>query len=81
MDIELARTKIKKVKEEHESQLLSLPGVVGVGISEVIDRQGRRQFCIRIYVERYDDEILRHLPRDIEGFLTDIKEVGKPQLL
>lgn len=81
MNIELAREKIKKVKAKYESQLLALPGVVGVGISETVDNLGRRQPCIRIYVEGCDEETLRHIPKDIEGFLTDIREVGKVRLL
>ncbi len=81
MDLESARARIKKVKEEYESQLLALPGVVGVGISEITDQWGRPQPCIRIYVENLDEETLRPLPKDIEGFPTDIKEVGVPRLL
>jgi hypothetical protein len=81
MGIEHAKARIRKVKEDHESQLLALPGVIGVGIGEITDRQGRRQPCIRIYVEKRDDETLHRLPKSIEEFLTDIREVGKPQLL
>lgn len=81
MGIESAKARIKKVKKEHEPQLLTLPGVVGVGISEITDKWGRRNPCIRIYVEKRDDKTLCRLPKDIEGFLTDIREVGKPRLL
>ena len=80
MSLEPAKAKIKEVKENYESQLLSLPGVVGVGISEISDSWGKCQPCIRIYVDKRDDETLRRLPKDIEGFLIDIKEVGKPRL-
>ena len=78
MSAELANLRIKKIKNDWEPKLLALPGVVGVGISETIDKGGRRQPCIRIYVEKRDDETLQHLPEEIEGFLTDIKEVVAP---
>ena len=71
-------SKLKEVKEKHESRLLSMPGVVGVGIGQ---KGGGGQSCIRIYVDRKDEDIVRRLPKRIKGFPTDVVEVGSPGLL
>lgn len=81
MAIEPVEHRIREVKKRHEAALLATPGVVGVGISEIRDGYGRRHLCIRIYVEMRDEAILRGLPKEIEGFATDIKAVGRSRLL
>lgn len=81
MGIETVNARIKKVKQDYEAKLLSIPGVVGVGTGEITEGLEGRQPCIRIYVEKRDEETLSRLPKVIGGFPTDIIEVGKPRLL
>jgi len=52
---------VKAVKRKHEERLMSLPGVVGVGIGR---KEGRD--CICVYVTDDNPKILAALPRTLE---------------
>ncbi|MEE9277404.1 MAG: hypothetical protein V3V06_03240 [Dehalococcoidia bacterium] len=80
MAVEFPESRIREIKERHEPELLAAPGVVGVGIGELRGPSGQVRLCIRIYVEKRDEETLRGLPASIEGIPTGIEEVGKPSL-
>ncbi|HZO86945.1 MAG TPA: hypothetical protein VFB38_01300 [Chthonomonadaceae bacterium] len=53
----------REVKRRHAAQLLSKPGVVGVGVEQ--DPTG--QYVLAIYLNTDDPEIRRDLPQQIEG--------------
>ena len=59
------------VKERHESYLMSLPSVVGVGIG---DCDGKP--CIKVYVEESTSELQRQIPKQLEGFEVEIEVTG-----
>jgi hypothetical protein len=52
------------VKRRHSTELLSKPGVSGVGVEK--DEAG--QFVIVVYVDTDHPAVQKHLPKDIEGF-------------
>lgn len=51
------------VKDRHSMRLLSMPGVVGVGVGR--DEGG--QFVLTLHVETDDPDVLGGLPRHVEG--------------
>ena len=58
---------VKAVKRKHEARLMSLPGVVGVGIGR---KEGRD--CICLYVKDDDPKIWAALPRTLEEIPVEI---------
>jgi hypothetical protein len=62
------------VKERHEAWLLRLPGVVGVGIGNCDARP-----CLKIYMKQRTPESERRIPRQLDGFKTDIEVSGPIQ--
>jgi len=59
--------RVKAVKRKHEARLMSMPGVVGVGIGR---SEGRD--CICIYVKDDDPRILAALPRALEEIPVEV---------
>src|SRR5207245_1414167 len=59
--------RVKTVKRKHEARLMSMPGVVGVGIGR---KEGRD--CICIYVKDDDPRILAALPRALEEIPVEV---------
>ena len=62
---------IKEAKQRHESQLMQLPGVVGVGLGKHEERD-----VIVILVSELNRKLERRLPTSIEGFEVRIQESG-----
>ena len=58
---------VKAVKRKHEGRLMSLQGVVGVGIGR---KEGRD--CICVYVTDDNPKILAALPRTLEEIPVEI---------
>src|SRR5262245_12165295 len=65
---ELPRSDILAVKERHESQLLSIPNVVGVGVGAC-----NGEPCIKVFVAERTAELERQIPRELEGYRVDIE--------
>jgi len=63
---------ILKVKKKHESFLLSLPGVVSVGIGQ--DPDGKPLIVVGLDKPRPETE--KKLPRELESFPVQVKVVG-----
>ena len=61
-----------EVKRRHEAELMSIPGVVGVGVG-----QCEGQACIKVLVERETPELAGAVPNDLEGIRVDLEEIGK----
>ena len=64
-----------QVKERHEQALLSIQGVVGVGVghSDVVPGQA----AIAVFVERDTAELRQVLPAQLDGIPLKITETGK----
>ncbi len=64
-----------QVKSRHEQTIMSIPGVVGVGVG--LSQKARTQGVIQVYVKKSIDEIIRNLPNQIEGIPVEIIETGE----
>ena len=62
---------VAEVKRRHESRLMKMRGVVGVGIGR---KDGRD--CIRIYVEKENPSVLAALPQALDEIPVEIVVAG-----
>ena len=63
---------IVQVLNEHADQLMSIPGVSGVGIGDC-----RGSPCIKIFVVKATPSVTRHLPTRLDGYEVVIEETGE----
>ncbi|WP_202985832.1 hypothetical protein [Nostoc sp. UIC 10630] len=68
------RQTIEQVKEQYESDLLRINGVVGVGISEYEDKP-----CIKVYLENESLNVQKQIPKQLNGFKVDTQVTGSIQ--
>jgi hypothetical protein len=66
---------VRKVKIRHEAQLMSVPGVVGVGIGQSEKLPG--QAAIEIYVKEPASAMRSQLPSSLDGIEVKIVETGE----
>ncbi|MBU7585890.1 MAG: hypothetical protein KAF91_23940 [Nostoc sp. TH1S01] len=64
-------TTIEQVKEQYESDLLRIDGVVGVGISECEDKP-----CIKVYLDNESPNLKKQIPKQLDGFKVDTQVTG-----
>lgn len=62
---------IYTVQADHEEDLMSLPGVVGMAIGEC-----EEELCLKVYVEQLTSDLKSKIPDEIEGYKVDIEESG-----
>ncbi len=67
---------IELVKEQHESELMAVKGVVGVGISRC---EGKP--CIKVYLANESPNLRKQIPTQLEGFKVDTKVTGNIEAL
>jgi hypothetical protein len=63
---------IESVLKEHGNRLMSLPGVMGIAQGQL-----RQKPCIKVYVARKTDELLRQIPSTLEGYTVSVEESGE----
>jgi hypothetical protein len=66
------RSPADEVKQRHEAELMSIPGVVGVGLG-----QCDGQACIKVLVERETPEVAETVPTNLEGVRVVLEEIGQ----
>lgn len=66
---------VTRVKERHENRLLSIPGVIGLGVG-ISDRVAG-QPVIEIYVKQVTDALRASLPTALDGVQVKIVETGE----
>lgn len=71
----MASKDIGEVQAKYEAQLMSLPGVVGVGVSECAGKP-----CLKVLVDRKTPELERQIPSELEGFKVELEESGPLQI-
>ncbi|MDP3955406.1 MAG: hypothetical protein Q8Q15_03535 [bacterium] len=65
-----------QVKERHEDLIMSIPGVVGIGVGLTSDTP--REPLIEVDVIRLTDEVQRMVPTRLEGIRVEVVETGEP---
>ncbi|AEA47435.1 hypothetical protein [Archaeoglobus veneficus] len=68
---------IDDIRSKYEEELLSIEGVVGVGIGEAADKKP----CIKVYVVKIDEKLKKTIPSELEGFPVELEEVGEIKAL
>ncbi len=74
---EMEKTSIEDVISRYEDQLMSIEGVVGVGIGETSTGEP----CIKVYVIEKTPELEEVIPKELEGYTVEIEEVGEVKAL
>lgn len=67
----MPRRNIREVLKRHTDSLMSIPGVVGTAQGEC---EGKP--CIKVFVTKKTEEIMRQIPSAIEGYAVRIEESG-----
>ena len=65
---------INAVLEDHQAELMALPGVVGVCISLLEDRKTE---CIKVLLARQDRNLQKRIPRMLEGYRVVTEVTGE----
>ncbi len=68
----MPRRNIEEVLKRHTSELMGVPGVVGLAEGRL---QGKP--CIKVFVVDKNRETLKQLPATIEGYPLEVEESGK----
>jgi len=68
----MASKTIEQVLKEHTEELMSLPGVVGVGQGLCDD-----QDCIKVFVAKMTPELKQKIPNELAGYQVDIEVTGE----
>lgn len=67
---------IEQIKEKYTSELMAIPGVVGVGIGEC---EGNP--CIKVFLENDSSDLKAKIPAQLDGFKVDIEVTGPIEAL
>lgn len=65
---------INAVLEDHQAELMALPGVVGVCISLLEDQKTE---CIRVLLARKDRKIEKRVPKTLDGYQVVTEVTGE----
>ncbi len=69
----MTRKDINAVLKDHEKELLTIPGVVGVYIGLLPDD---KTLCLKVMVVKESEDLKRRIPKSIEGYPVLIEESG-----
>lgn len=67
---------LDRVKERYEDQLMSIEGVVGVGVG-TCDTQS----CIKVLVLEKSPKLMEAIPKELEGIKVSIEETNQIRIL
>jgi len=73
----MAKPSITDAKNIFEEQFLGKEGVVAVGIGETATGEP----CIKVYVKEKSPKVEKVIPKGLEGYKVEIKEVGEIKAL
>jgi hypothetical protein len=66
---------VRRIKELHEGRLLSIPGVIGVGVG--VSEKATGQAAIGIYVTQATESLRQALPKSLDSVEVKIVETGE----
>ena len=75
-EITMSKPTITEVQKKHQNSIMSIPGVVGMGIGAENGNQ-----VIKIMVKRKTPELIQKVPAELDGFKVIIEEVGEIKAL
>ena len=70
------RLTIEQAKERHETELMAIDGVVGVGIGEC-----EGDPCVKVLLENESSDLKQQIPTQIDGFTVEMEVVGSLEAL
>jgi regulator of protease activity HflC (stomatin/prohibitin superfamily) len=70
------RLTIEQVKERHETELMAIEGVVGVGIGEC-----EGEPCVKVLLKNESSDLKRQIPTQLDGYPVDTEVVGSLEAL
>ncbi len=73
---EMSAKTIEEVLKEHTEELMSIPGVVGIGQGLCNDKP-----CIKVFVIEKTPELAQKIPNSLEGYQVIIEETGEIRAL
>ena len=69
----MTRKDINAVLQDHDEELLAIPGVVGVYVGLLPDD---KTLCLKVMVVKETEDLKRRIPKSIEGYPVLIEESG-----
>ena len=69
----MPRRDINLVLQEHDDELLAIPGVVGVFAGLLEDG---KTLCLKVMADRKTRELERTIPKSLEGYPVVLEETG-----
>jgi hypothetical protein len=69
----MQKTPIKEVIKQHSTEIMSIPGVVGLYQGETDDGKP----CIKVMLEKESNEIEQKIPKKLDGYPVIIDVTGK----
>ena len=69
----MSRRDINLVLQEHDDELLAIPGVVGVFAGLLGDG---KTLCLKVMTDRKTRELERTIPKSLEGYPVVLEETG-----
>ena len=70
------RLTIEQAKEQHETELMAIEGVVGVGIGEC-----EGEPCVKVLLENESSDLKQRIPTQLDGYVVDTEVVGSLEAL
>ncbi|HUX77197.1 MAG TPA: hypothetical protein VMY40_11210 [Anaerolineae bacterium] len=70
------RLTIEQAKGQHETELMAIEGVVGVGIGEC-----EGEPCVKVLLENESSDLKRQIPTQLDGYTVDTEVVGSLEAL
>ena len=67
----MSQPTIQEVQKMHQDRLMSLPGVIGIGIGAIDDT-----LVLKVLVVKKTAELEKKIPKTLEGYRVVIQETG-----
>lgn len=67
----MTRMRVREVLKRHTTELMAIPGVVGIGVGV---SQGMP--CILVFVLKKNATLLKKIPNTLEGYKIQVEESG-----
>jgi hypothetical protein len=72
-DATMARPDINLVLRAHDTEIMAIPGVVGVYVGLLADQKTP---CLKVMVTKRTKQLERTIPKSLEGYKVEIEETG-----